>query len=113
MNNIEREQKGCRRHVTSEETCESIKYMDEAEVAEREELLEWIPKLANEYLNELTTDQLRILHYIMGYQCKAVTKEFLIEYLEDSGYSYDMDRVLEVFDILQWHKFLILLRPYY
>lgn len=37
---------------------------------ERNELLTWIPLLIKEKLNTLSTEQLRTLHYILGYNCK-------------------------------------------
>lgn len=53
---------------------------------ERNELLTWIPLLIKEKLNTLSTEQLRTLHYILGYNCKEESTESLIEEFE--GYRY-------------------------
>lgn len=42
------------------------------EKTERKELLEWIPMLVKNKLNSLTTAQLRILHYILGYESREI-----------------------------------------
>lgn len=53
---------------------------------ERNELLTWIPLLIKENLSTLSTEQLRTLHYILGYNCKEEPTESLIEEFEGYGY---------------------------
>ena len=52
------------------------------EKTERKELLEWIPMLVKNKLNSLTTAQLRILHYILGYESREIDTEALMEEFE-------------------------------
>ena len=56
---------------------------------ERNELLIWIPLLIKEKLNTLSTEQLRTLHYILGYNCKEEPTESLIEEFEGYGYGHE------------------------
>lgn len=77
---------------------------------ERNELLTWIPLLIKEKLNALSTEQLRTLHYILGYNCKEESTESLIEEFEDYGYSKDI--AAEFISILKRDNYLIFQKPY-
>lgn len=80
------------------------------EESERNELLEWIPSLVKEKLNTLSTEQLRILHYVLGYNCNEIPTELLIEEFE--GYGYDESIASEISNILKRDNFLIMEKPY-
>ena len=77
---------------------------------ERNELLIWIPLLIKEKLNTLSTEQLRILHYILGYNCKEEPTESLIEEFE--GYGYGENIATEFISILKRDNYLIIQKPY-
>ena len=77
---------------------------------ERNELLAWIPKLMEEKINSLDNEQLRILHYILGYNCKEVSSESLSEELE--GYGYDENLSKEIASILKRDNYLVIEKPY-
>lgn len=77
---------------------------------ERNELLIWIPLLIKEKLNTLSTEQLRILHYILGYNCKEEPTESLIEEFEDYGYGENI--ATEFISILKRDNYLIIQKPY-
>lgn len=77
---------------------------------ERNELLIWIPLLIKEKLNTLSTEQLRILHYILGYNCKEEPTESLIEEFE--GYGYGENITTEFISILKRDNYLIIQKPY-
>lgn len=80
------------------------------EELERNELLIWIPSLIREKLNILNIEQLRILHYVLGYNCGEMPAELLTEELE--GYDYDEDVANEISNILKRDNFLIMQKPY-
>ena len=69
------------------------------EKTERKELLEWIPMLVKNKLNSLTTAQLRIIHYILGYESREINTEALMEEFE--GYGYSEEQALEIAKILK------------
>lgn len=50
-------------------------------------------------LNSLTTAQLRILHYILGYESREIDTEALMEEFE--GYGYSEEQALEIAKILK------------
>lgn len=77
---------------------------------ERNELLTWIPLLIKEKLNALSTEQLRTLHYILGYNCKEESTESLIEEFE--GYGYGENIATEFISILKRDNYLIIQKPY-
>ena len=77
---------------------------------ERNGLLTWIPLLIKEKLNALSTEQLRTLHYILGYNCKEESTESLIE--EYEGYGYSKDIAAEFISILKRDNYLIFQKPY-
>lgn len=80
------------------------------EKAERKELLEWIPALVKDKLHSMTTTQLRILHYILGYNSNELDVASLVEEFE--GYDYSEENALEVAEILKRDGFLIIRKPY-
>lgn len=80
------------------------------EETERKELLEWIPMLVKDKLNSLTTAQLRILHYILGYESSEIDTEELMEEFE--GYGYSEEHALEIVKMLKRDNFLIMRKPY-
>lgn len=80
------------------------------EKTERKELLERIPMLVKNKLNSLTTAQLRILHYILGYESREIDTEALMEEFE--GYGYSEEQALEIAKILKRDNFLIMQKPY-
>ena len=80
------------------------------EKAERKELLEWIPALVKDKLHSMTTTQLRILHYILGYKSNELDVASLVEEFE--GYGYSEENALEVAEILKRDGFLIIRKPY-
>ncbi|RHP31402.1 hypothetical protein DWZ61_08390 [Clostridium sp. AF34-10BH] len=80
------------------------------EKTERKELLEWIPMLVKKKLNSLTTAQLRIIHYILGYESREINTEALMEEFE--GYGYSEEQALEIAKILKRDNFLIMQKPY-
>lgn len=57
------------------------------EKTERKELLEWIPMLVKNKLNSLTTAQLRIIHYILGYESREINTEAFKGRIRRYGYS--------------------------
>ena len=77
---------------------------------ERNELLTWIPLLIKENLSTLSTEQLRTLHYILGYNCKEEPTESLIEEFE--GYGYGENIATEFISILKRDNYLIIQKPY-
>lgn len=80
------------------------------EATERKELLEWIPKLVKENLNDMTTEQLRILHYILGYYCSEADPESIIEEFEQNN--YDEEMAMDILTMLKRDGFFIIERPY-
>ena len=64
------------------------------EKTERKELLEWIPMLVKNKLNSLTTAQLRIIHYILGYESREINTEALMEEFE--GYATPRNKHLKL-----------------
>lgn len=80
------------------------------EKTERKELLEWIPMLVKNKLNSLTTAQLRILHYILGYESREIDTEALMEEFE--GYGYSEEQALEIAKILFFNYAKTVLVPF-
>ena len=66
--------------------------------------------LIKEKLNTLSTEQLRTLHYILGYNCKEESTESLIEEFE--GYGYSKDIAAEFISIFKRDNYLIFQKPY-
>jgi len=66
--------------------------------------------LIKEKLDTLSTEQLRTLHYILGYNCKEESTESLIEELE--GYGYSKDIATEFISIFKRDNYLIFQKPY-
>lgn len=54
-------------------------------------------------LNSLTTAQLRIIHYILGYESREINTEALMEEFE--GYGYSEEQALEIAKILKRDNF--------
>ncbi len=86
---------------------DTIRSSDEIE---RNELLIWIPKLMKAKINVLSINQLRVLHYILGYNCKEASSESLTEELEGYGYSENLS--LEIVDLLKRDNYLLIEKPY-
>ena len=80
------------------------------EEAERNELLTWIPSLVNEKLNILSIEQLRILHYVLGYDSNEASTELLVEEFE--GYGYEETIAEELACLLKRDNFLVMEKPY-
>lgn len=72
--------------------------------------LHGIPLLVNEKLNILTTGQLRLLHYILGYDCNEIATELLVEEFE--GHSYEEIIAKEISNILKRDNILVMEKPY-
>ena len=83
---------------------------EENEDIERNDLLVWIPSLVKEKLASLSTEQLRILHYVLGYNCNEASTESLVEEFEGHGYSEDTAN--EFANILKRDNFLVIEKPY-
>lgn len=77
---------------------------------ERQELLEWIPALVKTKLNSLTTRQLRILHYVLGYEISEADTESLMEAFEGHGYSEEF--AFEIIETLKRDNYIIMEKPY-
>lgn len=77
---------------------------------EKKQLLNWIPSLISLKISELTVEQLRILHYILGYNCSSESPEDLLEELQEYGYSEECSRVL--INIFRRDGYLIIKKPY-
>ena len=80
------------------------------EEVERRELLKWIPSLMKDKLNILTTKQLRIIHYVLGYDCNETDQDSLIEEFE--GYGYGENIANDIVATLERDGYLILEKPY-
>lgn len=80
------------------------------ETTERADLLQWIPKLVNEKLDTLSTNQLRILHYILGYDAKEVDVAIIAGLLE--SYDYNENTAHNIANILKRDGMLVMERPY-
>ena len=80
---------------------------------ERNQLLEWIPDLMEEKINTLSTNQLRILHYILGYNASETSTGSLLEEFEGYGYSQNSTLTINEFlNILERDNYMFLAKPY-
>lgn len=77
---------------------------------ERSELLEWIPTLVRDKLSILSTEQLRILHYVLGYNAHEADVEDIKELFEGYGYSETMAQEIAI--ILKRDGMLVIEKPY-
>jgi len=80
------------------------------EKRERDELLEWIPTLVRDKLNNLSTEQLRILHYVLGYDSHEADTELIEELFEGYGYTEELSH--EIASIMKRDGILVIEKPY-
>lgn len=78
---------------------------------ERLQLYEWIPALFNEKKSELSLDQLRLLHFLLGYEA---TPQQGLEMFEEAlqQYGVDEDVIESILLIVKRDGYVVLATPY-
>lgn len=92
-------------HPVNGESCMEQRCPDE-----KKQLKEWLPSLLSSKLDTLSLDQLRVLHFVLGYNSKIASHDEFIDEIEGQGYNTAFGE--KIWDILVTGNYFVMEYPY-